>query len=155
MANPTTWLPPLLGTIFRRKGTDYAKRSAVNFSGNVRVVDNAVTRAIDITPIRLPWTTVSHAISPYTATSTTVWLALDLTGGAIVVNLPHAADGDLVILVDANGAATGAHTLTLNGSAQNIANPEGGTFTSSKVYSTSGFMLRFKFFSVVGAWLPW
>ncbi len=103
-------------------------------------------------PAQSKWVTVTGDDSPYTAIATSPWLALDLSGGSIIVNLWTGADGDAVVLTDyLHGAESNPLTLVA-ASGQTL--PVGdGSFASEVGYTASGFSLRLKLMG--DAWLPW
>lgn len=154
MGLPTTWLRPLLGLAFQWNGVPLTKRAALNFSGDVVIADNALTRSIDITAPKGKWVSVST--TPYFAPKKTPWIAVDLTAHAVSVSLWSAEDGDQVVIADVQGFAS-THNLTVSdgGFDNQIALPQGGGFSSTQVYNTDGVIVRLKYLASIATWLPW
>lgn len=97
------------------------------------------------------WFLLDDTASPWDASPVVPYYALDLSAGAITVNLWDAADGDVVVLSDIYGAAA-SHSLTLVGNGSQLVPVGNGTYAASNVYSTANFVLRLKFLGT--RWLP-
>lgn len=106
-------------------------------------------------PSRQGWATpLTNADSPYTLSVLFPWVPVDLSDGAVSATLWEASDGQNIVLVDYLNAA-GSGALTLNAAGDQLLPQGDGTFDSSLVLSTPGFMLRLKYSASLGCWLEW